>query len=274
MIEKQLQETLAFINSKAKIAPRLGFVLGSGLASFADQVQAVATIPFRDIPHFASTTVEGHPGRLVLGHLEGLPVAVLQGRLHAYEGLSFDKVMYPVRTLAALGIKTLVVTNAAGGLRSKMRPGDFMIIRDHINLCGENPLRGPNWDYGPRFVDMTNAYDPQLSKILKTAFVKEKARVHEGVYIGVMGPTFETAAEIKFYGKIGGGSVGMSTVSEVIAARHAEIKVCGVSCITNLGTGLSKTKLSHDDVKNVAGKVELKFAKSLALFVKKAKNIL
>lgn len=274
MIEQQLQETLAHIRRQTKLAPQLGFVLGSGLASFADHVEAEAKIPFRELPHFATTTVEGHPGQLVLGHLEGVPVAVLQGRLHAYEGLSFEKVMYPVRTLAALGIKTLLVTNAAGGLKASMKPGDFMIIRDHINLCGENPLRGPNWSYGPRFVDMTDAYDSQLSKILKASFVQEKTRVHEGVYVGVMGPTFETAAEIKFYGKIGGGSVGMSTVSDVIAARHTQIKVCGVSCITNLGTGLSKSKLSHDDVKDVAGKVEKKFAKSLVTFVKKAKHLL
>lgn len=274
MIEKQLEETQKFIQKSTSLQPKLGFILGSGLASFAKKVQAVAEFSFKDLPHFATATVEGHPGRLILGHLEGLPVAVLQGRLHAYEGLPFDKVMYPTRTFASLGVKTLIVTNAAGGLKKTMKPGDFMIIKDHINLTGENPLRGPNWNRGPRFVDMTDPYDQQLSKWLKESFVKEKARVHEGVYIGVMGPTYETAAEIAFYGKMGGGSVGMSTVSEVIAARHAGMKVAGVSCITNLGTGLSKTKLSHEEVKDVANRVEEKFAKGLIRFVNKAKNLL
>lgn len=273
-IEKQLQETLAKIQKSANLRPKLGFVLGSGLASFAKKVQPVADIPFAEIPHFATATVEGHPGRLMLGHLDGVPVAVLQGRLHAYEGLDFSQVMYPVRTLAALGVKTLVVTNAAGGLKASMKPGEFMVIKDHINLTGANPLRGHNWNYGPRFVDMTEPYDLKLSKILKESFQKEKAKAHEGVYIGVMGPTYETAAEIKYYGKIGGGTVGMSTVADVIAARHAGLKVCGVSCITNLGTGLSKVKLTHEDVKAVAAKAEVKFANALVHFVKKAKPLL
>ena len=272
MIEKQLEETLQFIQKSAGLRPKLGFILGSGLASFAKKVRAVAEFPFKDLPHFATATVEGHPGRLILGHLDDVPVAVLQGRLHAYEGLPAEKVMYPTRALNALGVKTLIVTNAAGGLKTAMKPGDFMIIKDHINLTGENPLRGPNWNYGPRFVDMTEPYDKQLSKWLKDAFTKEKTRVHEGVYIGVMGPTYETAAEIKFHCKIGGGSVGMSTVFEVIAARHAGMKVAGVSCITNLGTGLSKSKLSHAEVKEVAARVEEKFARALTRFVSKAKD--
>lgn len=271
MIEKKLEETLAFIQKRASFKPTLGIILGSGLSGFAKNVNAVAEIPFKDIPHFAPSGVEGHPGRLVLGTLEGVNVAVMQGRLHAYEGHSFDQVMYPTRTMVAMGVKTLAVTNAAGSLKKKMKPGDFMVINDHINLTGDNPLRGPNWNYGPRFVDMTAPYDPTLSKILKDCLRKEKAKVHEGVYMAVMGPTYETAAEINFYAKIGGDSVGMSTVAEVIAARHAGLKVVGVSCITNLGTGLSKHKLSHEEVKDVAEKVEGPFTAAMLAFVKKAK---
>jgi purine-nucleoside phosphorylase len=270
-VDHRLKETLEFIAKRASLKPSLGIILGSGLSGFAKKISAVAEIPFKDIPHFAPSGVEGHPGRMVLGTLEGVPVAALQGRLHAYEGHSFDQVMYPARTLVAMGVKAIAVTNAAGGLKKTMRPGDFMVITDHINLTGENPLRGPNWNYGPRFVDMTAPYDPTLSKIMKECLKKEKARVSDGVYIGVMGPTYETAAEIKFYGKIGGGSVGMSTVSEVIAARHAGVKVVGVSCITNLGTGLSKTKLSHEEVKDVAERVEKPFTNAMVAFVKKAK---
>ncbi len=271
MIDKQLQETVEFIKKRAQIKPTLGFVLGSGLGAFAKEVAAVAEIPFKDIPHFAPVTVEGHSGKLILGTLEGVQVAVLQGRLHAYEGLSWQQVMYPVRTLAALGIKAVVVTNAAGGLKKNMRPGDFMILSDLINMTGDNPLRGPNWNYGPRFVDMTEPFDRKLSQPLRAALLKQKARVSQGVYVGVMGPTYETAAEINFYAKMGGGAVGMSTVSEVIAARHAGLKVVGLTCVTNLGTGLSKIKLSHEEVKEVAGRVEGKFSRALVEYTKQLK---
>jgi purine-nucleoside phosphorylase len=269
MIDQKLQETLNVIRKKTLRAPKLGFVLGSGLASFADAVKDRVEIPFSDLPHFARSSVEGHPGKLILGSLEGKEVAVLQGRLHAYEGHAFEQVIYPVRTLAALGVKQLVVTNAAGGLKRTMKPGDFMVIKDHINLTGDNPLRGPNWSGGPRFVDMTEPYSKRLRSLIRASFRHEKARVHEGVYIGVMGPTYETASEISFYSKIGGGAVGMSTVADVIAARHAGIEVVGLSCITNLGTGLSRVKLSHDDVKTVAQKVEKVFTRALISFTKK-----
>lgn len=270
--DQKLQETVAFVGRKSKLRPRLGFVLGSGLAAFADQVKNRAEFSFAQIPHFAKASVEGHPGKLILGQIENVDVAVMQGRLHAYEGHSFDDVMYPVRTLATLGVKTVVVTNAAGGLKKTLKPGDFMVIKDHINLTGQNPLRGANWGQGPRFVDMTEPYDKKLSQILKASLRAQKARVFEGVYVGVMGPTYETAAEIQFYAKIGGGAVGMSTVADVIAARHAGLKVAGLSCITNLGTGLSRTKLSHEEVKSVAQRVEATFAGALIDFVKKIKN--
>ncbi len=271
-VDQNVKETVAAIAKRSAIKPKLGFVLGSGLAHFADSVEKRVEFPFAQLPHFATASVEGHPGKLIVGEIEGVPVAVLQGRLHAYEGHSMEQVLYPVRTLSALGVKTVVVTNAAGGLKKIMKPGDFMIIKDHINLSGQNPLRGPNWDKGPRFLDMTEPYDKKLNQILKACLRAQKARVFEGVYVGVMGPTYETAAEIQFYAKAGGGAVGMSTVTDVIAARHAGLRVAGLSCITNLGTGLSRMKLSHDDVKKVAQKVEKSFTKALIEFVKKVKS--
>ncbi|MGE0526068.1 MAG: purine-nucleoside phosphorylase [Bdellovibrionales bacterium] len=269
MIDQELDETLAYIREHSRLEPGLGFILGSGLSAFGNRIEVDAAFSFGRIPHFSPSTVEGHPGRLLVGHLEGVPVAVMQGRLHAYEGLSMQEVIYPVRVLARMGVRTLVVTNAAGGLKASMKPGDFMIIRDHINLTGENPLRGANWMGGPRFVDMTHAYDPELAALLKQIMKAQKVRHREGVYVGVMGPTYETAAEIALYGRIGGGAVGMSTVAEVMAARHAGLRVAGISCITNLGTGLSPTKLSHEEVKQVAHLVEDKFIRILVEFTRR-----
>lgn len=276
-IERQLSETTAFLGKQIKFQPKLGFVLGSGLGSFANQVKADATLNFSEVPHFVDATVEGHSGKLLFGKLEGVPVMVQQGRLHAYEGLPYEQVVYPIRVMAKMGVKTVVITNAAGGLLPKMKPGHFMLIDDQINLTGNNPLRGHNVEsLGPRFVDMTQPFDPALQKYMLTSFKSTKAKVHRGVYVGVMGPSYETAAEIQFFKKIGGGAVGMSTVAEVLAARHCGMKVLGLSCITNLGTGLSKTKLSHAEVKDVAEKVEKTFTQALLGFTQtiKAKNIL
>jgi purine-nucleoside phosphorylase len=272
MIEAQLEEAKNFLERKTSVRPTLGFVLGSGLSGFAKEVKVDIEIPFGKIPHFAVSSVEGHPGKLLFGTLAGVPVAVLMGRLHAYEGLTFQQVVFPVRALAVLGVKTLVVTNASGGLSAKMKAGDFMIIKDHINLTGNNPLVGPNVKLGPRFVDMSEPYDLKLSKVLADALKKEKARASTGIYVGVLGPTYETASEIKHLAKIGGGAVGMSTVAEVIAARHAGMRVVGLSCITNLGTGLSKVKLTHEDVKDVANKVEARFTRALVTFTNKIKS--
>jgi purine-nucleoside phosphorylase len=271
-IENQLSDSKNFLMAETDLRPKLGFVLGSGLSGFAKKIKADVEIPFAKIPHFAVSSVEGHPGKLIIGTLDGVPVAAMLGRLHAYEGLSFQQVVFPVRTLAAFGVKTLLVTNAAGGLSPKMKPGDFMVIRDQINLTGNNPLIGPNVAIGPRFVDMTEPYDKKLSALLVESLKKEKVRHHTGVYIGVLGPTYETAAEIKYFAKLGGGSVGMSTVAEVIAARHAGLRVAGLSCVTNLGTGLSKIRLTHEDVKDVAGQVEDRFTRALVTFTGKIKN--
>jgi purine-nucleoside phosphorylase len=270
---ERLQETVKFIRSKSKLQPKAGFVLGSGLSFFGNLVQVEHRFKFSEIPHFCPPTVEGHPGELILGHLEGVPVAVMKGRVHAYEGHSFQEVVFPVRTLARLGIQVLTVTNAAGGLNPKMKPGEMMIIKDQINLTGQNPLVGPNVaELGPRFPDMTDVYEPKLRALLKKALIKAKVRHTEGVYVGVLGPSFETAAEIKYFGKIGGGAVGMSTVAEVIAARHAGLQIAGLSCITNLGTGLSKKKLSHHDVAETAARVEKGFAAALTDFTRSLKS--
>jgi purine-nucleoside phosphorylase len=272
MIEKALEQTKKFLDQQTTLRPKLGFVLGSGLSGFAKQIEMECELPFARIPGFAGSSVEGHPGRLLFGRLEGFPVAVLLGRLHAYEGLTFQQVVFPVRVLAALGVSTLVVTNAAGGLNKKMKPGDFMVIRDQVNFTGDNPLVGPNVPIGPRFVDMSEPYDAGLAKILTQSLKEEKVRSHQGVYIGVLGPTYETAAEVKIFSRLGGGSVGMSTVAEVIAARHAGLRVAGLSCITNLATGLSKTRLTHEEVKAVAARVEDNFARTLITFTRKIKS--
>ncbi len=274
MIDSQLNETLKYIKKRINVKPQLGFILGSGLSGFAKEISISHEFAFNELPHFNGSTIEGHPGKLVLGQIEGVSVAVMLGRLHAYEGLSPQQVVYPVRTLARLGVRFLTVTNAAGGLLRKMRPGDFMLIRDHINMTGDNPLRGHNSALGPRFVDMTEPYDNQLSSLLKKALVKEKVRHHQGVYVGVLGPTYETAAEIRFFSKIGGDAVGMSTVAEVIAARHAGLRVAGLSLITNLGTGLHKKKLTHDEVKEAASLAEKKFRRVLTRFTRSIKPLL
>lgn len=265
-IHEQLVESAKFL-SAPKIKPKVGFVLGSGLSFFGRSIDVSAQWSFAEIPHFCPPSVTGHPGQLLFGRLSGVPVAVLQGRLHAYEGHSFQDVVFPVRLLSQLGVQILIVTNAAGGLLPKMKPGDFMLINDQINLTGNNPLIGPNVaELGERFTDMTEAYDPRLRQLMKKVLRKQRVRYHEGVYCGVLGPSYETAAEIRFLKKIGGGAVGMSTVAEVIAARHAGMRVAGLSCITNLGTGLSRHKLSHEEVKTVANQVEESFSAVLRDF--------
>ncbi len=272
-ISKQIAKSVAYVRSRSDIKPKLGLVLGSGLGQLVELVSHPVKIPYSDIPHFAVSSVQGHAGQLVLGTMADLPVVIMQGRLHAYEGHSLEQVVHPIRVMNELGVRAAVLTNAAGGLKLKMKPGDFMLIDDQINLTGVNPLCGPNWDKGPRFVDMTKPYDPLLTKAMKKAFDLAKCKTHRGVYVGVMGPTYETAAEIKYFARIGGGAVGMSTVFETIAARHMGLRVVGVSCITNLGTGLSKKKLDHDDVKKVAGQVETKFAKAIFNFINEYKKL-
>jgi purine-nucleoside phosphorylase len=243
-------------------------VLGSGLGSFVNQVDIAAAIPYTEIPGFIPPSVEGHKGRLILGHVKGVPLVVLQGRIHFYEGHTMATVAHPVRTAALLGCEVMMLTNSAGGLDPSMKPGDFMIIDDHINLMGDNPLKGPNIEeFGPRFPDMTEAYDRKLSNKMNDVLKVTGANFFRGIYCGVSGPTYETPAEVRYLQLIGGKAVGMSTVPETIAANHLGLRVCALSCITNLAAGLSQNKLSHDEVTETAHAVETKFGQFLVDFI-------
>jgi xanthosine phosphorylase len=229
------------------IAPRLGLVLGSGLGGLADAVKDAVAIPYAELPGFPVGSVAGHAGRLVLGTLAGTPVVVLQGRAHLYEGVPASDLAVPVRTVRALGAEALVLTNAAGSLRAEVGPGRLMALTDHINLMGANPLAGPNDDeLGPRFVGLGDAYDLELRGRLRDAAQAEDVELHEGVYLAVSGPSFETPAEIRAFKVLGADAVGMSTVPEVIVARHCGLRVAAVSAITNLAEGLGDEVLSHE----------------------------
>jgi purine-nucleoside phosphorylase len=270
-IVESLESSVAYIRSvcpPSKLKPRVAVVLGSGLGSFVNNVDVEVAIPYTDIPGFIPPSVEGHKGRLILGHVKGVPTAVLQGRIHYYEGHSMATVAHPVRTAALLGCEIVMLTNSAGGLDPSMKPGDFMVIDDHINLMGDNPLKGPNIEaFGPRFPDMTEAYDRKLSGAMAEILTKMGVKHYRGVYCGVSGPTYETPAEVRYLQQLGGKAVGMSTVPETIAANHLGIRVCALSCITNLAAGLSQNKLSHDEVTETARAVESKFGQFLVQFI-------
>jgi xanthosine phosphorylase len=231
----------------AGVRPRVGIVLGSGLGGLADAVQDPVVIPYEKLPGFPLGGVVGHAGRLVLGTLSGVPVAVLQGRAHLYEGTDPAKILVPIRTLRALGAEVLILTNAAGSLREEVGPGRLMAIADHVNLMGTNPLVGPNDDeVGPRFPSLRDAYDPALLTALDDAAAALGIDLAEGVYLAVTGPSFETPAEIRAFRTLGADAVGMSTVPEVIAARHCGLRVAAVSAITNLAEGMGDQALSHE----------------------------
>ena len=233
-----LEEALAAIHRRVTIAPRIGVILGSGLGPLADAVDGTAAIEYAEIPHFPVSTAGGHRGRLVLGHFEGKAVALMQGRVHLYEGYSAAQVAFPVRVLAGLGVATLVVTNAAGGIRPSLRRGDLMVITDHINFTGANPLVGRNEeDLGPRFVDMQHAYDPALIALALAAARREKIALRRGIYLAVAGPSYETPAELAMMRRWGADAVGMSTVAEVTMARQAGLRVLGVATIANAAGG-------------------------------------
>ncbi len=236
------------IRNGLHFAPALGFVLGSGFGGVLRRLEIERTIPYAKIPGFLAPTVPGHHGELLLGRLVGVPVAVLSGRSHYYEGHDLSAVTFPVRVLAALGIKDLLLTNAAGGIHPKFQPGDFMCLRDHINGMGTNPLRGPLEVGQNRFVDLTSLYDVRLRRLLTQAGRRTGVRLHEGVYLAVSGPSYETPAEIRAFRRMGADAVGMSTVPEAIVARQCGMAVAAVSCITNLAAGLGTAALSHKEV--------------------------
>jgi purine-nucleoside phosphorylase len=261
---KKVIEASKYIQSKVSKKPVVGIVLGSGLGIYIDEIENKTIIPYEEIPHFKKTSVEGHSGALILGEVCGVSVVALQGRYHAYEGFDMEDVVLPIRTLSQLGVEYLFLTNASGGINADFHPGDLVTISDHINLSGRNPLVGPNIsELGPRFPDMGNAYDKELRELLHQVGEKNQIGLKSGVYCSVLGPTYETPAEIRMLRILGADLVGMSTVPEVIAANHLGIKVGGVACITNYAAGIKQEKLSHSDVKRVAEKAMVGFARVL-----------
>jgi purine-nucleoside phosphorylase len=249
------------------LIPRIGVVLGSGLGAVADAVTTVATVPYLDIPHFPQSTVEGHSGRLIAGTIDKVPVLVMQGRVHSYEGYTPQQVTFPMRVLGMLGVRAVVLTNAAGGIQAGYRVGQLVALGDHINMMGWNPLTGSNDERfavktgaGLRFFDMTEAYSRRLRGLAKEAAAEEGFELEEGVYLATPGPSFETPAEIRAFHALGATLVGMSTVPETIVARHMGVEVLGISCVTNLAAGLGATQLSHEEVSETGKKVEKRLA--------------
>ena len=271
-----VSEAARFLRSKfGRLRPRIGIVLGSGLGAAADSVLNQMIVPYEDIPHFPESTVEGHSGRLVAGTLGGAAVVVMQGRVHFYEGYSLKDITFPMRVMGALGIRAVILTNAAGGITEGYKIGQLVLIADHINMMGWNPLVGPNEprfafdqpNAGLRFFDMSEAYSKRLRQVAIQAAEIDGQTLEEGVYLAVSGPSFETPAEIRAYRALGATLVGMSTVPETIVARHMGIEVVGISCVTNLAAGLSPTPLSHTEVFEAGKQVERKLAELLERLV-------
>lgn len=267
-------QALTHVFLKTDVQPVLGIILGSGLGEFAAQVENAVAIPYAEIPGWPQSTVEGHAGRLVLGYISGVAVAVMQGRVHAYEGYPMDEVTYPARVLGLLGCKSLIVTNAAGGINPGYPAGSLVAISDHINLTGHNAALGPNdprWARQPgaglRFFDMTTAYSPRLRALAQAEAAKQGLALPEGVYLAVLGPSYETPAEIRAFRALGADLVGMSTVHEVIVARHMGLEVLGLSLVTNPAAGVSSEPLNHEDVMEVGKRVEAQFTALLKALV-------
>ncbi len=248
-IFEKAEEAAAAIRERTAVKPRVAVVLGSGLGSFADRIEDPVAIPYTAIPHFPRPTVEGHSGRLVMGTVAGIPVAVMQGRVHGYEGYTPEEVTFPVRVLGRLGITTMVVTNAAGGVRLDLQQGQLVLLSDHINFTGRNPVTGPNDErLGLRFFDMTDAYAKRLRLLAHAAAERHSIPLPEGIYLGLPGPSFETPAEIRAFRGWGADLVGMSTVHEVIVARHMGMEVLGISCVTNMAAGILDQPIDHLEV--------------------------
>lgn len=266
---EQLEETLNAIRARAPgRSPAVAIILGSGLGDFADSFEDRIAIPYGELPHFPHSSVVGHAGRLVLGKLKGVELVAMQGRVHAYEGYAPWQVAFPARVLCRMGIKTLVVTNAAGGINLSFDPGDLMAITDHVNVSGWNALTGENDErLGPRFPDMSRAYRPELVERLFEIAKRQGLTLQKGVYAMVNGPTYETPAEIRMLRTLGADAVGMSTVPEVAAAAHMGVRVAGISCITNLAAGIGTQPLSHEEVAETAHRVRDVFTALLTEFV-------
>jgi purine-nucleoside phosphorylase len=259
MLQK-IEEARQFIEEETPFLPEIGLILGSGLGVLADSIENVTVIHYQEIPHFPVSTVEGHAGELVIGELQGKRVVLMKGRFHMYEGYAAETVAFPVRVMKALGVKTLLVTNAAGGINTSYGPGDLMLIKDHINFMFQNPLIGPNEaELGVRFPDMSEAYSQRLRAVAREVAAEADLALQEGVYVGLRGPSYETPAEIRMLRTLGADAVGMSTVPEVIAARHAGLEVLGISCISNMAAGILPQPLSHEEVMETTDKVKDQF---------------
>jgi purine-nucleoside phosphorylase len=261
------------IRARTTAEARVAIVLGSGLGGFAEEFEDAVSIPYREIPGFVSSTAQGHVGSLVIGKVEHVPVLAMQGRVHFYEGYSLEEVTFPIRTFKLLGIKTLILTNAAGGIDVQLNQGALMVISDHLNLMGVNPLRGPNDErFGPRFPDMSEVYSRELQEL-----VVEEARdlgvtVRRGIYAGLAGPSYETPAEIHMLRAFGADAVGMSTVPEAIVARHMGMSVLGISCITNMAAGIGETPINHEEVMETGERVRETFTQLLRRIIAKQAN--
>lgn len=255
------KKAVEYIKGKiGNINPKIAIILGSGLGVLSNEFENKTTIPYKEIPGFPISTVEGHAGELIIGKLNGVEIIAMNGRFHYYEGYDLKEITFPERVFKLLGVETLIITNAAGGINLKYQAGDFMVINDHLSFFAESVLRGKNDDeFGDRFTNMTEVYNKELIEKIKPIIKKHTGRVQEGVYAYMKGPTFETPAEIRTLRTLGADAVGMSTVPEAIIAHHAGIKICGIACITNMGSGILDEQLSYDDVKNTAERVKNSF---------------
>lgn len=259
---ERIEEAASYIASRSSIRPEIGLILGSGLGVLADSLEEAVTVDYSEIPHFPVSTVEGHAGELLLGKIGGRPVLLMKGRFHMYEGYQGETVTFPIRVMQKLGITGLLVTNAAGGVNTSYEPGDLMLISDHLNMTGTNPLIGPNHKkLGVRFPDMSEGYSKRLRAIAKEIAAAQGLKLQEGVYAGLLGPSYETPAEIRMLRVLGADAVGMSTVSEVVIARHSGIEVLGISCISNMAAGILDQPLSHEEVMETTDRVKQQFLK-------------
>ena len=257
----KILEAVAFIQQQSTMKPEIAMILGSGLGFLAHEIENAVSIPYQNIPHFPVSTIVGHEGNLVLGTFQGKSCVCMQGRVHYYEGYPMRDLVFPMYVMHALGAQTLLVTNAAGGVNPKFKVGDLMLITDHINFMGDSPLRGPNREaFGPRFPDMSFTYTPALQTLWKEVANQNALQLQEGVYAAMMGPAYETPAEVQMLYRLGADAVGMSTVPEVIVASHCSMKVAGLSVITNAAAGLGAEPLSHDEVKEASEKIHGKLA--------------
>jgi len=261
---ERAEHAARIVRAKINVEPRVAIVLGSGLGGFADDFDEAVGIPYEEIPGFVRSTAQGHQGRLVIGKVDQIPVVAMQGRVHYYEGYTLEEVTFPVRTFKLLGINTLILTNASGGINVQLSQGGLMVLSDHVNLMGESPLRGPNDErFGPRFPDMTAVYSPELQELVVEEARTLGVELRRGIYAALAGPNYETPAEIHLLRNLGADAVGMSTVPEAIVARHMGMDVLGISCITNMAAGISDEPINHEEVMATGDRVRETFTQLL-----------